>query len=319
MRFAAFPADLKKPPALRAGDTVAIVAPGSPVALERVEDGAAELRRLGYNPTYRSDVTASDTFFAGDHERRYQEFRAALADTSVRAVICARGGYGSNYIVERLMGDGLPPGAPKIVMGYSDITSMLTWLSQQAGWVSFHGPMVTREFAAGPPAYDRDSLARAISSTSGPWPLSLEGASTLRAGVAEGRLFGGCLPMLVATLGTPREVKTAETILFLEDIAAKPYQIDRMLFQLREAGKFRNIRAIVFGEMLECVQSAEQGYTLEQVVLRALDGLDVPIVFGVRSGHTSRGCLTLPLGVTARLAAGSRPKLEILEPAVISG
>ncbi len=311
-----FPAPQSKPPALRPGDTVAVIAPGSPIAPERLEAGVAELRRLGYHVRFRPDITAADTFFAGSAERRYQEMREALADPQVKAIICARGGYGCNYLVERLAADGVPSGA-KIVTGYSDVTTLLAWLAQFAGWTAFHGPMVTLEFAAGGGAYDAASFRQALACTSGGWSAGDGGARTLQGGIAEGLLFGGCLPMLTATLGTRREIQTAGTLLFLEDVAAKPYQVDRMLFHLREAGKFDGVRGIIFGEMLDCVQHSEQGYSLESVVRRALQGISVPLVFGFRSGHTSSGCITLPLGVRARLdARAPQPSLEILEAAV---
>ena len=122
-------------------------------------------------------------------------------------------------------------------------------------------------------------------------------------GSAEGILYGGCLSMLVASLGTPYEIRTAGTILFIEDVATKPYQIDRMLMQLKLAGKLADVQGIVFGEMLDCVQtqSKDQGYTLEEVVLRVVGDLGVPVAYGLRSGHVSRGNITLPLGVRAAL------------------
>lgn len=234
-----------------------------------------------------------------------------LEDPQVRAVFCARGGYGSNYVAERLAARPLP--APKIVMGYSDVTTLLAEMWRRGRWVTFHGPMVTVDFASGPQGYDHNSLARALSGGGVPWEAG-RAATVLRPGAAEGTLLGGCLPMLVATLGTAREVDWQDAIVLLEDVASKPYQIDRMLFHLREAGKFRGVRGIVFGEMKDCRQHTEQGYLLEDVVLRALQGMDVPIVYGFRSGHTTGGNICLPLGVRARL---SDDRLEILEEAVV--
>lgn len=306
---------MQKPAALRPGDTIAVVAPGSPIAADRLQAGVDQLRRLGYQVRYRDDILAADTFLAGDHERRFREFFEALHDPAVKAILCARGGYGCNYVVERLAASGPLP-APKIIMGYSDVTTLLCWFWQQAGWVTFHGPMVTLEFAAGPGAWDETSVCCALTRTESGWVLADPASVALRPGTAEGTLLGGCLPMLTATLGTRREIRTDGSILLLEDLAAKPYQIDRMLFQLREAGKFDAVHGIVFGEMLDCLQHASQGYRLEDVILRTLSGLDVPIIFGFRSGHTSSGCLAVPFGVPARLVAGDRPQLEILEPAV---
>ena len=304
------PETVLKPPALSAGDTIGIAAPGSSIGREPLLAGVAELERLGYRARYREDIFSEDTFFAGSHERRAEEFLEMLEDPEVRAVFCARGGCGCNYVAARLAARPLP--APKIVMGYSDVTTLLAALWQRAGWVTFHGPMVTVDFAKGPEHYDSASLSRALAGAGGAWEAG-RATRVLRPGAAEGRLLGGCLPMLAATLGTPREVDWQDAIVFLEDVAAKPYQIDRMLFQLREAGKFRGVRGIVFGEMKDCLQHPEQGYRLEDVVLRALRGLEAPIAFGFRSGHTTRGNICLPMGVRARLA---EDRLEILEDAV---
>ena len=125
--------------------------------------------------------------------------------------------------------------------------------------------------------------------------------------------------MLAASLGTPYQIHTEGTILFMEDVATKPYQIDRMLMHLKLAGKLAGVRGIVFGEMIDCVQAVDQGYTLEEIVLRAVEDLGVPIAFGLRSGHVSRQNITLPLGARASLtveAAGAI--LEILEPATLA-
>jgi len=141
------------------------------------------------------------------------------------------------------------------------------------------------------------------------------------AGEAEGTLYGGCLSILVAALGTPFDIETAGTILFLEDIAAKPFQVDRMLMQLKLAGKLTQVRGIVFGEMLDCRQSPSQDYTLEEVVLRIVGDLEIPVAFGLRSGHVSTANITLPFGVKARLEVrfdvSGEVKLTILESATL--
>jgi len=130
-------------------------------------------------------------------------------------------------------------------------------------------------------------------------------------------LYGGCLSLLVSSLGTPYEIQTKGTILFLEDIAAKPYQIDRMLMQLKLARKFEGVRGIIFGEMLDCLQSANQGYTLQDVVLRVAGELGVPVAYGVRSGHVTGKNITLPIGVRAGITVGGgKIRMEILEAAV---
>jgi muramoyltetrapeptide carboxypeptidase len=123
--------------------------------------------------------------------------------------------------------------------------------------------------------------------------------------------------MLVASLGTQHEIRTAGTILFIEDVAAKPFQIDRMLMQLKLAGKLKDVRGIIFGEMMDCRQSSDQDYTLEEVVLRIVEDLRTPVAFGLRSGHVSRANITLPIGVRARLIVDDSVKLRILEAATV--
>jgi len=125
--------------------------------------------------------------------------------------------------------------------------------------------------------------------------------------------------MLAESLGTPYEIDTRETILFIEDLAAKPYQIDRMLMHLKLAGKLAGVRGIIFGEMLDCVQAPKQGYTLEEVVMRVVGELNIPVAYGLRSGHVSGGNITLPLGVRAALKVDSSGvRLEFLESATIA-
>ncbi len=205
---------------------------------------------------------------------------------------------------------------PKIFVGYSDITTLLTYFADAAGFVTFHGPMAAKDWAH-EGGIDTNSW-RAALSTAAPWDVSLNAEVIgLAAGEAEGVLYGGCLSLLVASLGTPYEIKTAGTILFLEDIAAKPFQVDRTLMQLKLAGKLDDVKGIVFGEMLDCVQTANQGYTLQEVVMRIVGDLGIPVAFGVRSGHVTSGNITLPFGLRARLnVSDGNVALRILESAV---
>lgn len=302
-----------KPPALRPGDQVGIVAPASNVKRELLEAGCAGLRAAGYEPVYSPSILDRDLYFAGSIERRARELEDMFVRDDVRAIICARGGYGANYLLGAL--DIKKVAAhPKIFVGYSDLTTLLTWFADKAGLVTFHGPMAAKDFAVA----DGVDLASWQSALGGDaaWEIGANsGAKPLIAGEADGVLYGGCLSLLVAALGTPYDIDTAGTILFLEDLAAKPYQIDRMLMQLKLAGKLNGVRGIVFGEMMDCRQSADQDYTLEEVVLRAVGDLGVPVAFGMRSGHVSRANITLPIGVRARLEVGGDVKLKILEVA----
>jgi muramoyltetrapeptide carboxypeptidase len=305
-----------KPPALQPGDTVAIVAPASDVKPELLEVGCETLRRLGYKPFYFDSILDRDLYFAGTVERRARELEEMFVRDEVRAILCARGGYGSNYLLRELDLNKIKA-HPKIFVGYSDLTTMLTYFADAAGFITFQGPMVAKDFAR-PDGVDLFSWQSALQGLS-EWALKPDAAvKALVEGSAEGILYGGCLSMLVASLGTPYEICTAGTILFIEDVATKPYQIDRMLMQLKLAGKLADVQGIVFGEMLDCMQTGDQDYTLEEVVLRVVGDLGVPVAYGLRSGHVSRGNITLPMGVRAALNVSDTVELKMLETATLT-
>lgn len=302
-----------KPPALRLGDKVGIVAPASNLKREMLEAGCDGLRRAGYDPFYFDSILDRDLYFAGSAERRARELEEMFVRDDVRAIVCARGGYGSNYLLSELDLEKIAA-HPKSFVGYSDLTILLTWFADSANLVTFHGPMVAKDFAIDN-GFDVASWQQALSGAAN-WDIGPgSGATPLVIGEAEGTLYGGCLSILVAALGTPYDIQTSDTILFLEDIAAKPYQIDRMLRQLKLAGKLKEVRGIIFGEMLECRQSPTQDYTLEEVLIRVVGDLGIPVAYGLRSGHVSHANITLPIGVRAGLEVGGDVKLKILESA----
>jgi muramoyltetrapeptide carboxypeptidase len=308
-----------QPPALRPGDKIGIIALASNVNQGLLEAGCARLRQMGYEPVYSPGILERDLYFAGTVERRMREIEEMLTREDIRALICARGGYGSNYLLERLEFEMFAR-RPKILVGYSDNTSLLTAIQDRAGLITFHGPMVTKDFASAD-GVELTSWNNALQGASA-WSIPMAGVEVLQQGHARGRLYGGCLSMLVASLGTPYEIKTDDTLLFLEDIAAKPYQVDRMLTQLRLAGKLRRVRGIIFGEMLDCVQPGGQDYTLQQIIVRTLRGMnpDVPIVYGLKSGHVSSGNITLPLGVEAEIVAmEAHAEIRVVEEATQTG
>jgi len=301
-----------KPLALQPGDTVGIVAPASSFRRELLEAGHKALSDLGYKPFYFDSIFDRDLYFAGSVERRVQELEQMLSRDDVRAIICTRGGYGSNYLLPHLTATKVAA-VQKIFIGYSDITSLLTWFTD-SGLVTFHGPMVAADFSR-QNGVELSSLQAALTGCSH-WTITAN-IEPLVEGLAEGMLYGGCLSILIASLGTPYEIQTSGTILFIEDINAKPYQVDRMLMQLKLAGKFSGVRGLIFGEMLDCIQNTDQGYKLQEVVLRVVGDLGIPVGFGLRSGHVSGGNITLPFGVKARLAVRADVSLEILESATI--
>ncbi len=301
---------------LRPGDTIGLVAPASNIKQADLEAGCAALRRAGYRPFYFDSILDRDLYFAGSVERRARELEDMFTRDEVRAILCARGGYGANHLLPEIDLETIKA-HPKSFIGYSDITALLTYFSDAAGLVTFHGPMAAKDWAH-EGGVNLSSWQAALSSTTG-WdvPLNSE-VQGLIDGEAEGVLYGGCLSILVASLGTPYEINADGTILFLEDLAAKPYQIDRMLMQLKLGGYFDQVRGIVFGEMLDCVQTVKQDYTLQEVIMRIVGDLGVPVAFGVRSGHVSSGNITLPFGVNAKLSIQrNKINLRILEAAVM--
>lgn len=303
---------LRKPPALRYGDTIGIIAPASPIRPEPFELGLQELRALGFQTRFLPDIFMRHRYTAGTVDRRLREFEDIYRDTSVRAVFCARGGYGCGQLLPRLALDELLK-TPKIILGSSDITIMLGAIAN-AGVVAFHGPMVAASMALGSAGYNRELLLDMLveaSTVSFPW----DGVSVLRSGSCEGRIAGGCLSLLAASVGTPFEPNTEGAILFLEDIDTKPYQVDRLIGQLKQAGKFEGVAGVVFGEMPGCIQTASQGYTLEEVVIDLLEDYTFPILFGFPAGHTAKPHLTLPIGVDAMIDTEQRV-FRLLEPAV---
>ena len=304
-----------KPRVLRPGDRVGIVAPASNVNRESLEAGCNGLRRAGYEPFYFESILDRDLYFAGSVERRARELEDMFARDDVRAIICARGGYGSNYLPLMLDPKKIVP-HPKILVGYSDITTLVCCMADSANFVTFHGPMAAKDFTIAD-GLDLESWQNALGGATD-WSIAQgSGARPLAPGQVEGILYGGCLSILVASLGTQHEIRTAGTVLFIEDVATKPYQIDRMLMQLKLAGKLNEVRGMVFGEMLDCRQGPDQDYTLEDVILRIVKDLRIPVAFGLRSGHVSRANITLPIGVRARLTVDDTVELRILEAATV--
>jgi len=307
-------AKLLKPCAVSAGAGISIVATASSAQLERVEKGIAALRELGFAPALGANTLhRGPLYFAGTPEQRLTDLHAAFADVNTAAVMCLRGGYGSNYILDRLDLD-LFREHPKVFFAYSDLTGVQLRLLDELGLPAFHGPMAAADFYL-PDGVHVDSWNAAISGTL--YQIgAAEGLRSLKRGTAAGTLYGGCLSILVSLLGTPWEPHTEGKLLFIEDVGAKPYQVDRMLWQLRKAGKLEGVRGIVFGEMLECASPGASPDLLDRAILNALDGFEGPIAIGLRSGHVSRQNVTLTFGVQAQLRAGEQTELHLLEAAV---
>jgi muramoyltetrapeptide carboxypeptidase len=306
---------MRKPRALRAGDRLAIVAPASPFARESFDAGLVELRALGFEPVFDESVFDRRSYVAGTAETRAAAFRQAWTDPSIAALVAARGGYGSVHILPLLEPD-LFSGSPKAFIGYSDNTSLLTWLNQACGIVAFHGPMLEGRFARGEAGYDRDTFTRCLCRAQPVGAITHPQMEVVRRGEAAGMLTGGTLTQLTASLGTPYAFDPpAGCVLFLDEVAERPYRIDRMLTQLRLSGILSRASALVFGELPRCDEPGGP-LTARAMIQDLLSDFPGPVLCGLPSGHTDGATLTLPLGVHAVVIAGASAELIIDESAV---
>jgi muramoyltetrapeptide carboxypeptidase len=303
-----------RPRAVLPGARIAIVAPASGCSHETVERGAAELTTLGFQPVVSDAVFARDLFSAGDAAVRAADFLRAWRDPSIAALVAVRGGYGSVHLLPRLPVDAIRE-TPKLFVGYSDNTSMLSWLTLTCGVTALHGPMLDGRLAEGPAGYDRRTFLAALRGEVGV-PLAPDDVQVLRRGEATGPLLGGTLTQLVASLGTPYAFDPPPgAVLFLEDVNERPYRVDRMLTQLQFAGILNRAAALVFGEMRGCDEPGG-GVTARVTIEQCTASFDGPVLYGVPSGHTTGPCWTLPLGGRVRVVAGGVGELIAEEAAV---
>lgn len=315
---------LLKPERLKFGDTVGLVAPASaPPDPKAVDRAAAALERFGFKPKLGKNIRARLGFLAGTDRGRAADLMAMFADKKVKAIVCLRGGYGSARILDRLDYEVIRRN-PKILSGYSDITSLHFALLQKTGLVSLHAPMWNGALADPKvPEFTRKSFFQTVMEAKPPGSIC-EGydgktVSVLRGGVAEGRLIGGNLSLICASLGTPFAPSFKGDILFFEDVSEKPYRLDRMLTQLLNAGIFSQVAGVAVGVNKDCDDpDAKPGGEYRQsgadVVKERLSQLRVPVVTGLPFGHVDLNA-TIPVGVRAMLDA-RRGDLIITEPAV---
>ena len=302
------------PRGLRAGDVVGVAAPSGAVDEARLAAGVSALEALGFRVRASPRILERKLFAAGTAKRRADELHALFEDPEVAAVVCARGGAGAMELLVHLE-PMLFRRNPKAFVGYSDATLLHSFLNR-LGLVTFHGPMLAGELGGG--SYDTGSFMRALCGGGAPWSLAAAGVRTLRAGEARGRLRGGCLPLLAAATGTGWEMSATDpaegAILLVEDTSEPPYRLHRWLTQLAQSGALRGVGGLVFGEMRGCAPASEDGYSLEDVLLDALDGFAGPVALGLPCGHSPTPMLTLPLGAPVRLRCGSEVRLEVEGP-----
>lgn len=299
-----------KPPPLRKGDVIAIFAPAGPVDPKKLSRGVARLASAGYVPEIADGVLSEDGYLAGDDDHRAAQASWAISLPEARAVMAARGGYGTTRILPRIDWKKMMR-RPRLVIGYSDVSAILAYLSTRLRVPSIHGPMAAADLAR---SADGDALAAFTRLAAGTvtaretWGPPCD---RLRGGTAEGILAGGCLSVLTSLLGTPFEPDFRGALLFLEDVSEPCYRIDRMLTQWIQAGRLRRIAGILVGNMSPVAGETEEG--IRKVFTEAGRRLSVPVWYGFPAGHAGPN-YSLPFGVRAKIDI--RGRLHLLESPV---
>ena len=312
-----------KPPRLNAGDKLALVAPGSYISKEELQDSIKNLNQLGFETTYSEKILLQSGYFAGTDKDRAEDLMEKFSDKSVNGIVCARGGYGCSRILPLLDYDVIRSN-PKVLIGYSDITALLYGIYQKSGLISFHGPVSTSTFND----YSVDNFKIVLmnpertslfqNSTSGD-DENVYGVTSIVKGKGKGRLVGGNLSIMVSLIGTEFDVDYSNKIIFIEEIGEEPYRIDRMLTQLIQAEKFYNAAGIMMGIFRKCEVKKEsdltaKSFTLMEVLKDRLGSLKMPVVYGMSFGHV-KDKFTIPFGALAELDA-DKQTFTLLERAV---
>jgi len=295
---------LIRPKKLKKGDTVGIVAPAGPVDLELLEKGLQVIRSMKLEPVLGKHVLSKRGYLAGKDEDRADDLMSMFANQDVKAILCARGGYGVNRLLP-LLKPNIIRKNPKIVVGASDITLLLLYLAQKCSLVAFHGPMVGGNFGQYGMKKTKKQFHDLLTGRGEGKTLVSAQANVLRPGVGKGEITGGCLTLLCRSLGTPYEVQTRNKILLIEDVNEAPYRIDGMLWQLKAAGKFKDVKGIVLGEMVNCHPKKSGNGTRAHYYHEMFDGLSIPIVTNFPIGH-GKEMWTLPFGIDATLNAEAK-------------
>jgi muramoyltetrapeptide carboxypeptidase len=303
-----------KAPKLKPGDTVGIIAPASPPKKEALEKAISFLEGLGLVVKIGSSVHYKYGYLAGTDEKRVEDIHTMFLDPDVKAIICACGGYGTGRLVSKLDYE-LIAGNPKIFWGYSDITFLHTAIHQKTGLVTFHGPMLSSDVGL-PDVHEltKQSFGQLFENKSVEFTHKTTPLRTVVEGKASGQVIGGNLTLLVSTLGTDYEVDTKEKILFIEDIDEEPYKVDRMLNQLKMAGKFQDAEGIIIGDFKNCgPDKRKESLTLDQLFDEYIKPANKPAMKGFLIGHSSP-CLAIPVGSVGRI--NTKEKALIVESGI---
>lgn len=284
-----------KPAALQKGDQIGVVAPASPCPRSIWKKAVTFFQTLGYKVKCGQSVDQQQGYLAGSDQLRADDLMQMFCDPTIKAIICLRGGYGVTRILPYLDYQQIKQ-QPKILIGYSDITALHLAIQKKVGLTTFHGPLFA-EFGQSIHFLSGWSLFSICNQTKplDRYPIPLD-AYTLTKGTATGKLIGGNLTLLTASLGTFYEIETKGKILFMEEVDEAPYRIDRMLTQLMQAGKLQAARGIVLASFTNCEPAnPANSRTLKQIFADRIGSLGIPAYYGLYAGHCSPN-LTLPIG-----------------------
>jgi len=306
-----------KPPALRNGDLIGIVSPASPVDdSSKIEAGARYLESLGYRTIVGSHAREKNGYLAGVDKNRADDLHQMFLNKDVRAIISVRGGYGTPRLLS-LLDYSIIKRNPKIVVGFSDLTSLQCAIWKHARMITFHGPMLASDMAGDIDPFTEEMFWKLVSSTKtlGSITIPANDQATLKTGRAKGNLLGGNLSLLVNLVGTPHCPDFRNSLLFIEEVGEEPYRVDRMLVQLRQAGIMKKASGFLAGQFADCVsKDSKPSASVSDLLAESAEMLGKPFLSNLPFGHVPSK-LTLPVGLQASLDAGKR-ELRFLEAAV---
>jgi len=308
-----------KPQKLNKGDTIGLIAPGSYITQKQLDESIRNFEELGYYVKSGKNILNKHGYLAGNDNDRANDIHEMFQDNEVKAIVAVRGGYGCARLLSILDYD-LIRANPKILIGYSDITSLLYAIYEKTGLVCFHGPVGTSTFNE----YSVNHFENILSSSAKNYemknlPKEEDQIKVISPGVGTGELVGGNLSIVVSMIGTEYDIDARGKIIFLEDIGEQPYRIDRMLTQMRQSSMFDSCSGIALGVFRRCEidpddPESENSLTLQQVFEDRLGDLGVPVIYGLSFGHITNK-FTLPFGIKARLDTYNS-KLILLENSV---
>lgn len=305
---------MQRPSKLKLGDTIALITPGSPITQEKLNKTLVNMKTMGLEVKYNPSILARHGYLAGTDEQRLSDLHQFFADPTVKAIWCIRGGYGCPRLLPKI-DYKLIKNNPKILIGYSDVTALLAAITEKSKLITFHAPMTASTFTP----FTIKNLKAVLMEAKDNWIIDANGFENgqyiIQPGQATGCLVGGNLSLLCALVGTPYEIDFKDKIVFIEEIGEKPYRIDRMLTQLRQATNIKKSAAIVLGVFEGCnPKKGDDSLSLKETLTDRLADLGMPVYYGFPTGHISDQC-TLPVGGKAHFNT-STGQLNLLEASV---